>query len=104
MSHFRHNEGDVARQSSSKEMEDGQRPHHSGRYQENPSHIMEHLATFTVNEDAGIVTPIDGMRRLLQMEKNTGIWSQKMKLCLDKNSVLITDFETGVSKPHKEKK
>ncbi|XP_061396277.1 epidermal growth factor receptor kinase substrate 8-like protein 2 [Musca vetustissima] len=94
MSHFRHNEGEVARQSS-KDMDDGQRPHQSGRYQENSSHIMEHLATFTVNEDAGIVTPIDGMRRLLQMEKNTGIWSQKMKLCLDKNSVLITDFETG---------
>uniref|UniRef100_A0A1I8Q566 SH3 domain-containing protein n=1 Tax=Stomoxys calcitrans TaxID=35570 RepID=A0A1I8Q566_STOCA len=63
--------------------------------QEKRSHVMEHLATFTVNRDAGIVHPMDGMRRLLQMEKNTGIWSQKMRLCLDNGHVLITDYETG---------
>ncbi|XP_075151468.1 arouser [Haematobia irritans] len=65
------------------------------KLQEKRSHVMEHLATFTVNRDAGIVHPMDGMRRLLQMEKNTGIWSQKMRLCLDNGHVLITDYETG---------
>lgn len=62
-----------------------------------PTYLLEHLATFTVNKDSGIVYPADGMRRLLQLEKTTGIWSQKMQLCLDYRWVLIMDFETGVS-------
>lgn len=62
-----------------------------------PTYLLEHLATFTVNKDSGIVYPADGMRRLLQLEKTTGIWSQKMQLCLDHRWVLIMDYETGVS-------
>lgn len=65
---------------------------------EKPLYLLEHLATFTVNKDSGITHPLDGMRRLLQMEKNTGIWSQKMQLCLDQGWVLIIDYETGVRK------
>lgn len=61
-----------------------------------PIYLLEHLATFTVNKESGIVYPADGMRRLLQLEKTTGIWSQKMQLCLDKQWVLIMDYETGV--------
>ncbi|KAI9585407.1 epidermal growth factor receptor kinase substrate 8-like protein 2 isoform X2 [Glossina fuscipes] len=60
-----------------------------------PTYLLEHLATFTVNKDSGIVYPADGMRRLLQLEKTTGIWSQKMQLCLDHRWVLIMDYETG---------
>lgn len=59
-------------------------------------HSLEHLATFTVNKESGIMFPSDGMRKLLQLEKTTGIWSQKMKLCLDQKWVLIMDYETGV--------
>lgn len=62
-----------------------------------PIYLLEHLATFTVNKESGIVYPADGMRRLLQLEKTTGIWSQKMQLCLDRQWVLIMDYETGVS-------
>lgn len=58
--------------------------------------MMEHLATFTVTKDTGIVYPADGMRRLLQLEKSNGIWSQKMQLRLERNWVLIMDNETGV--------
>lgn len=58
---------------------------------------MEHLATFTVSKETGIVYPADGMRRLLQLEKSNGIWSQKMQLQLHQNWVLIMDYETGVS-------
>lgn len=65
--------------------------------QDKPIYLLEHLATFTVNKDSGIVYPADGMRRLLQLEKTTGIWSQKMQLCLDYRWVLIMDYETGVS-------
>uniref|UniRef100_A0A6M2DQI0 Putative epidermal growth factor receptor kinase substrate n=1 Tax=Xenopsylla cheopis TaxID=163159 RepID=A0A6M2DQI0_XENCH len=60
-----------------------------------PTYLMEHLATFTVTKDTGIVYPADGMRRLLQLEKTNGIWSQKMQLCLDRSWVLIMDYETG---------
>jgi epidermal growth factor receptor kinase substrate 8 len=60
-------------------------------------HLLEHLATFTVNKESGILYPADGMRKLLQLEKTTGIWSQKMELCLDRQWVLIIDYETKVS-------
>lgn len=61
-----------------------------------PTYLMEHLATFTVTKETGILYPADGMRRLLQLEKTNGIWSQKMQLCLDRSWVLIMDYETGV--------
>ncbi|CAH1103623.1 unnamed protein product [Psylliodes chrysocephalus] len=60
-----------------------------------PVHIIEHLATFTVTKETGIIYPADGMRRLLQLEKTNGIWSQKMQLCLDNSWVLIMDYESG---------
>lgn len=61
-----------------------------------PLYLLEHLATFTVSKDSGIVQPSDGISRLLQLEKTTGIWSQKMQLCLDREWLLIVDYETGV--------
>ena len=60
------------------------------------AYLLEHLATFTVNKESGIMYPADGMRKLLQLEKTQGIWSQKMQLCLDRQWVLIMDYETGV--------
>lgn len=68
-----------------------------GSGEDSPTYLMEHLATFTVTKETGIVYPADGMRRLLQLEKSNGIWSQKMQLQLDRNWVLIKDYETGVS-------
>ncbi|XP_023318234.1 epidermal growth factor receptor kinase substrate 8-like isoform X4 [Trichogramma pretiosum] len=59
------------------------------------TYVMEHLATFTVTKETGIVYPADGMRRLLQLEKSNGIWSQKMQLRLERNWVLIMDHESG---------
>nr|XP_049705588.1 epidermal growth factor receptor kinase substrate 8 isoform X8 [Helicoverpa armigera] len=58
-------------------------------------YVLEHLATFTVTRETGIVYPADGMRRLLQLEKTNGIWSQKMQLCLEGQWVLVMDYETG---------
>lgn len=59
-------------------------------------YLMEHLATFKVSKENGIVYPADGMRRLLQLEKTNGIWSQKMQMKLDKTGwALILDYETG---------
>lgn len=64
---------------------------------DDPTFLLEHLATFTVSRDNanGVVYPEDGMRRLLQLEKTTGIWSQKMEIALTKNrQVLIQDYDT----------
>lgn len=72
-------------------------PERSNNENNKPTYLMEHLATFTVTSETGIVYPADGMRRLLQLEKTNGIWSQKMQLCLDHPWVLIMDYETGVS-------
>ncbi|CAG9810268.1 unnamed protein product [Chironomus riparius] len=66
-----------------------------GDMSDKPVYLLEHLATFTVNKESGILYPADGMRKLLQLEKTTGIWSQKMQLCLDRQWVLIMDYETG---------
>lgn len=68
----------------------------SAELRDKPMYLLEHLATFTVDKAAGIVLPADGIRRLLHLEKTTGIWSQKMQLCLDREWVLIVDYETGV--------
>ncbi|XP_044765453.1 epidermal growth factor receptor kinase substrate 8-like [Coccinella septempunctata] len=75
--------------------EDMDREERTAEGVEKPTHIMEHLATFTVTKETGIIYPADGMRRLLQLEKTNGIWSQKMQLCLDRSWVLIMDYETG---------
>lgn len=71
----------------------GTESHHGS---ESPTYVMEHLATFTVAKENGILYPADGMRRLLQLEKTNGIWSQKMHFRLDQSWVLIMDYETGV--------
>lgn len=60
-----------------------------------PRYLLEHLATFSVGSEFGLVSPKDGLRRLLQMEKTSGIWTQKMQMKLDKNWVLILDYEDG---------
>lgn len=42
-------------------------------------YLLEHLATFSVSPENDLVYPADGMRRLLAMEKTSGIWTQKVK-------------------------
>ncbi|KAF5274522.1 hypothetical protein FQA39_LY07134 [Lamprigera yunnana] len=74
---------------------DRDRDDRNNEVMDKPTYLMEHLATFTVSKDNGIVYPGDGMRRLHKLEKSNGIWSQKMQLCLDRSWVLIMDFETG---------
>lgn len=47
----------------------------SGSQAERSVYVLEHLATFTVTRETGIVYPADGMRRLLQLEKTNGQYS-----------------------------
>jgi len=56
-------------------------------------YLLEHLATFTVSPENDLVYPADGMRRLLAMEKTSGIWTQKMLMRLEKRMVNIMDHE-----------
>lgn len=66
-----------------------------GDMEDGPSFVVEHLATFTVSQQNEVMYPADGMRRLLHMEKTSGIWTQKMILRLDREWVTIQDFENG---------
>lgn len=61
---------------------------------------VEHLATFQLSEELN--APSDGMRRLLHMQTNgLGIWSQKIRVHLEQNFIVILDFQNGVSFDHK---
>ena len=64
-----------------------------------PTYLLEHLATFTVSPENDLVYPADGMRRLLAMEKTSGIWTQKVFVSVLSGIVLIPNSldvdETG---------
>ena len=68
-----------------------------GSSEDGPTFVLEHLATFRVSKESELVYPADGMKRLLHMEKTTGIWTQKMMLKLEKKAVFILSHENGVS-------
>ena len=54
-----------------------------------PTYLLEHLATFTVSPENDLVYPADGMRRLLAMEKTSGIWTQKVTTSSSLNKLHI---------------
>ncbi|CAG0917996.1 unnamed protein product, partial [Notodromas monacha] len=66
-----------------------------GSHDEGPLFLLEHLATFAVSPETGVLYPPDGMRRLLQMEKTSGIWTQKMQMRIERKSIVILDHENG---------
>lgn len=69
--------------------------HNSDLTEDKPTYLLEHLATFSVGAEYGLSTPKDGLRRLLHMEKSSGIWTQKMQMRLEKKWVVIIDNENG---------
>ncbi|GAU89066.1 hypothetical protein RvY_01661 [Ramazzottius varieornatus] len=58
-------------------------------------YTVDHLATFTVGQSYELVSAQDGVRRLRQMEKSSGIWTQRMHLRLERQYLAIIDFENG---------
>lgn len=66
-----------------------------GGPEDGPSYLLEHLATFSVGQQYALESPKDGLRKLFQMEKSKGIWTQKMKMKLDRKWVIIIDCENG---------
>lgn len=63
---------------------------------ETPSYWVEHLATFAVGREFGLLNPSDGIRKLKQLEKNSAIWAQPMVLRLRPNLISVED-ENGVT-------
>jgi len=61
------------------------------------TYLVDHLVTFTVSREAGVVFPADGMRKFLQMQKTSVINTQRMQLVVDRSSAAIVSYETGVS-------
>ena len=61
-----------------------------------PTYLLEHLATFTVSPENDLVYPADGMRRLLAMEKTSGIWTQKVTTSSLLNDLQITFLITTI--------
>lgn len=60
-----------------------------------PSYLVEHLATFRVGSAYEVESPKDGLRKLFQMEKTKGIWTQKMSIRLESRWMVIIDCENG---------
>lgn len=63
----------------------------------NPKYPLEHLATFKISKESGILRPSDGMKKLVKLGDTSGIWPHKMLISFDPEWVLIMDYETGVS-------
>ena len=59
-------------------------------------YLLEHLATFTVSPENDLVYPADGMRRLLAMEKTSGIWTQKVRKDNPQQLLFFVDMSAKV--------
>ncbi|CAJ0579870.1 unnamed protein product, partial [Mesorhabditis spiculigera] len=57
--------------------------------EQTPSYFVEHLATFAVGRQFGLVAPADGIRKLKQMERSSAIWAQPMVLRLRRDIVSV---------------
>ncbi|CAH1787442.1 unnamed protein product [Owenia fusiformis] len=60
-----------------------------------PMFNLDHLATFTVGPKQGLVTPNDGIRKLHQMERTTGVWTMRCKMVVERRDIVILDSQTS---------
>jgi epidermal growth factor receptor kinase substrate 8 len=63
----------------------------SPHYDAEPSYHVEHLATFAVGRQFGLLSAQDGIRKLKQMEKQSAIWAQPLLLKLKPDKVSVED-------------
>ncbi|XP_013406941.1 epidermal growth factor receptor kinase substrate 8-like protein 2 isoform X2 [Lingula anatina] len=61
----------------------------------NPVYDMDHLATFTVGSREGLLFPEDGIRKLRQMEQNSGIWTMRCRMVIERKHLVVIDGQTG---------
>jgi len=61
------------------------------------SHIyaVDHLVTWSVGSEHGVLTHEDGMRQLSKMEQQTGIFTMRCTLSIENNMVSIVDGQSG---------
>lgn len=63
------------------------------RDEEGYTYTLDHLATFRVGHNQGLLWPADGMQKLKMMEKSSGIWTQRMLMRLERKLIVICDHE-----------
>ncbi|CAJ0929144.1 unnamed protein product, partial [Mesorhabditis belari] len=68
--------------------------HRGSMEEQTPSYFVEHLATFAVGRQFGLVAPADGIRKLKQMERSQAIWAQPMVLRL-RRDIISVENENG---------
>ncbi|CAK9297400.1 unnamed protein product [Gordionus sp. m RMFG-2023] len=60
-------------------------------------YTLDHLATFSCGQNQGLHHPLDAVNKLRLLEKSSGIWTQRMKIKLDKKDLHICSFEDAIS-------
>jgi hypothetical protein len=55
---------------------------------------LDHLATFNVSPKQGLVKPVDGVKRLREMEATSGIWAMKVQLRIDRREIVVLEKAT----------
>lgn len=55
---------------------------------------LEHLATFEISPKQGMNKPMDGIRRLHEMEATTGVWKMKVLLRIDRREIVVVEKST----------
>jgi epidermal growth factor receptor kinase substrate 8 len=55
---------------------------------------LNHLATFTVSTKKQLIKPVDGVKRLREMEATTGVWTMRVQLRLNRREIVITEKAT----------
>ncbi|XP_067938295.1 epidermal growth factor receptor kinase substrate 8-like isoform X2 [Watersipora subatra] len=56
---------------------------------------VDHLVSWSIGAEHGVLTHQDGMRQLSRMEKKTGIFTMRCLLTVDSSSVQIVDGQSG---------
>lgn len=46
----------------------------------------------------GLVSPHDGIKKLHQMETQTGIWTMRVQMIVEPDDIVIIDKQSGVSR------
>ncbi|KAK2157390.1 hypothetical protein LSH36_193g15031, partial [Paralvinella palmiformis] len=60
-----------------------------------PNYEMDHLATFKVETRQGVMSPMDGIRKLRHMEVSTGIWTMRITLVIEPQDLIVIDRASG---------
>lgn len=60
-----------------------------------PHYDLDHLATFKVEARHGVMSPMDGIRKLRHMELSSGIWTMRITLVIEPQDLIVIDRASG---------